>query len=246
MNERDPDDDPTHGGRGLGAGGWLWIAAVVLGVAVLIGYLWRSNPGAVDSDNDLPRLVYLMVLLAALGGGFLFRSALRVRESLRNAAIWIVVALALLVAYSYRDVVMDTKNRVTGELFPQAGEIRDGAIIYRRADDGHFHIDAEINGQPVRFLVDTGATSIVLSKEDAERVGLDPQSLRFTSMTQTANGTVYDAPVRLDEMRIGPLTARDVPAHVSGGDTFGSLLGMRFLDRLSGYEVQGDRLILRP
>ena len=98
----------------------------------------------------------------------------------------------------------------------------------------------------IRFLVDTGASEVVLSPRDAERLGFDLKSLNFNRIYQTANGTVTGAPVRLEEIRIGPIVVSDVRASVNGAEMKRSLLGMSFLGRLGGYRVNGDVLTLSP
>jgi clan AA aspartic protease (TIGR02281 family) len=110
---------------------------------------------------------------------------------------------------------------------------------------GHFLIDAVVNGAPVDFLVDTGASNIVLTLADAERLGLQPETLRFSQRFATANGEVRGAPVVLREIRVGQFSLFDVPASVNEAPLRVSLLGMSFLERLNGYEVNGRRLILR-
>ena len=97
------------------------------------------------------------------------------------------------------------------------------------------------------MMVDTGATGVVLSREDARRVGINPQSSDFTARTSTANGIVSVAPTVLKEVVVGEIFVRDVPAIVHPDTRFqGSLLGMSFLSRLSQFEVSGGRLILKP
>lgn len=110
--------------------------------------------------------------------------------------------------------------------------------------NGHYELDARVNGKPVRFVVDTGATNIVLRREDAERVGLHVRDHNFTERTQTANGVIRNAPVVLRDLRVGSLTVRNIEASVNGGRLHQSLLGMDFLRRLNGYEVADDKLIL--
>jgi aspartyl protease family protein len=119
-----------------------------------------------------------------------------------------------------------------------------GALSLQRANDGHFYADIEVNGRTVRFLIDTGATSVALSPGDARRVGLDPDALDYTRTVSTANGRVMVAPVRLGRMQLGPILLEDVPAHVNPGMTAGSLLGMSFLGRLSRVAIEGDTLVL--
>jgi aspartyl protease family protein len=97
------------------------------------------------------------------------------------------------------------------------------------------------------MMVDTGATGVVLSREDARRIGINPQPSEFTARTSTANGVVAVAPIVLNEVTVGEILMRDVPALVHPDSRFqGSLLGMSFLSRLSQFEVSRGRLILKP
>jgi clan AA aspartic protease (TIGR02281 family) len=110
---------------------------------------------------------------------------------------------------------------------------------------GHFLVEAVVNGVPVDFMVDTGASHVVLTLQDARRIGFTPAQLEFTEQFQSANGAVPAAPVELRELRIGQLRVFDLEAAVNGGPLPISLLGMSFLQRLSSYEVARGRLILR-
>jgi clan AA aspartic protease (TIGR02281 family) len=110
---------------------------------------------------------------------------------------------------------------------------------------GHFVIEAVVDGVPLTFLLDTGASDIVLTLEDARQLGFLPQTLEFSQRFRTANGAVRGAPVRLRELRIGQFSLYDLDASVNEAPLAISLLGMRFLDRLNGYQVEDGRLILR-
>lgn len=110
---------------------------------------------------------------------------------------------------------------------------------------GHYVIEAMVNGTPVTFLIDTGASDVVLNLDDARRVGFEPRTLRYTQSFQTANGEVRGAPVTLREVRIGQLQLFDLGASVNEAPLSVSLLGMSFLERLASYEVRDGRLVLR-
>ena len=110
---------------------------------------------------------------------------------------------------------------------------------------GHFVFEAAINDRPASFMADTGATLVVLTYEDAARLGLSPHRLDFTGLAQTANGTARVAPVTLDRVRVEDITVRDVPAVVAEkGALATNLLGMSFLSRLKSFQMQGSELIL--
>jgi aspartyl protease family protein len=117
--------------------------------------------------------------------------------------------------------------------------------IYRRADDGHFYVDADVNGARIRFLVDTGATFVALSPDDARSVGLRIFESDYTARTTTANGVTRVAPVVLRQVELDQLQLLDVRAVVLEKPMPVSLLGMSFLSRLQGYETRADELVLR-
>ena len=121
----------------------------------------------------------------------------------------------------------------------------DGSIELRRASDGHFHAEALVNGVPVRFLVDTGASELVLSRRGRGARRHRPGELAFVGRARTANGTVATAPVRLGRVEFGGYSTRGVPASVGGGALDVSLLGMSYLDRFAAIEIAGDRMTLR-
>ncbi len=119
-----------------------------------------------------------------------------------------------------------------------------GEVSIRRSESGHFEVTAIVNGNPVRFMVDTGASDVSLSIEEAERVGIDTSRLVFNKRYQTANGLTTGARIYLDSVKIGDITLRNVKASVMRNGS-GALLGLTFLDELSSYEVRRDKMILR-
>ena len=118
-------------------------------------------------------------------------------------------------------------------------------ITLRKQSDGHFYMRLEVNGREIDFLVDTGASMVALTQQDAERAGLRPRTLRYDGVGSTAGGTVAMASVSLRQIRAGQFTAYDVDAAVLDSPMRISLLGMTFLRELESFEVRGDRLILR-
>jgi aspartyl protease family protein len=111
---------------------------------------------------------------------------------------------------------------------------------------GHFITTAEINNSPIRVLVDTGASTVALSFEDAEKAGLHPNSLKFDVPINTANGTGHAALVKLRKVQIGTVRVSDVDGMVLQKGVFsGTLLGMSFLSRLDSFTVERGKLILK-
>jgi aspartyl protease family protein len=120
-----------------------------------------------------------------------------------------------------------------------------GEIEIAPSRHGQFVLEAQVNGERVEFLVDTGASVVVLDSETAARLGFDHDTLRFTGTARTANGVARIARIVLDEIVIGDLTVSSVEAAVVKTSMPTALLGMSFLARLEGYEVRDSGLVLR-
>ncbi len=129
---------------------------------------------------------------------------------------------------------------------PRAAASQSGAseIVIPAGAGGHFKLTAEINGDAVDFLVDTGASHIILSRGAAEQAGIFLSEADFTQSYQTANGIAKAAPVVLRSLRIGEIEMYDLEASVMERDMTVSLLGMSFLNRLVSYEVRDQKLVL--
>ncbi len=131
-----------------------------------------------------------------------------------------------------------------GQQAAQSGTTGDELIV-RAGPNGHFMVNAVVDGVEIRFLVDTGASSVVLTAEDAERLGYRLDGLEYSDRYQTANGEILGAPVVLPELRIGDLEIEDVRSSVIRAPLSTSLLGMTFLSRLESFEVRDEGLIMR-
>ena len=182
---------------------------------------------------------YMVILFLLIGAGFLFGNREKLSTTLMQAAIWVLVFCGVLIAYGFKDTLQQ-------QFVPSLAVQSDGEFEIVRANDRHFHLTLKVNGVPIKFIVDTGASDIVLTREDAERTGVNMDSLAFLGRASTANGTVKTASTVLDEVVLGDRVDRDVLASVNGGEMFGSLLGMSYLNQFSEISIRGDRLILKP
>ncbi len=231
----------------------LWIV-LLLGALVAVFLALSGQPEVLASLADVDTAgwvaaaalsLYVIYLLLGHGG--------RLGEAVRHIAVWLAIFMALIVGYAYRDEVSMVVNRVAGDLLPpgsgiavETGVPGERAVRIRRRGDGHFVASSSVNGQTVRMLVDTGASTVVLRPADAEKVGIDADTLTYSVAVNTANGMTYAAPVRLRSLAIGPVEIRDVDALVAKPGTLKeSLLGMSFLRRLRSFDFSGEFLTLR-
>ncbi len=157
----------------------------------------------------------------------------------------LLAGFILLIALGDREALSSLVAYVSPVAEPPIEASSSGALTLKSDGRGHYFVTAQVNGQPVRFLVDTGASSIVLSRNDADRLDLRAGRLVFDQIYSTPGGLVRAAPVTLREIQIGALRVRDVPASVSERPMDVSLLGASFLSRLAGYEVSGGKMTLR-
>ena len=224
---------------------WPWFVVPAVLVGALVAYLVYRFPEALAGEGAPAGLVHSLLLLAFVGGSVVLHWRARPGSALRGAAAWIAIGAVLFVGYSFRHELVALKDRLAAELLPHQGLVSGETISFRANAQGHFVVEADVDGTRVRFLVDTGASDVSLSPADAERLGFDLAGLDYTRRYRTANGMIRGAPVRLSRVVIGPIGLDDVRASVNQAPMKHSLLGMSFLERLSGYEVAHQTLTLR-
>lgn len=190
------------------------------------------------SSMEYGNLAYLVLL----GSVLVFWAFIRNRDSLgkkmQQAAAWGLIFLGTIAGIGLWD---DVRQTVVPQ---QAMRIDQGRIELPRAPDGHYYVTLDLNGAPTRFVVDTGASAMVLTAEDAARAGIDEADLAFFSEAMTANGPVLTAPVRIDSVALGPFVDRNVTAFVNSGEMDQSLLGMSYLQHFDRLEISRGRMVL--
>ena len=179
---------------------------------------------------------YLTLLLLAIGGWWISSNRPSIGKTLQMALVWGMIFMGGMAIYGlWNDISSDYSAQITGG---------DAEITIPRSRDGHYYAKVKINDVDINFLVDTGASDLVLTREDAKKVGINVATLPFLGSANTANGTVPIAYARLAEVRFGSYIDRAVPASVSGGEMVKSLLGMSYLGLFDRIEILSDRLVL--
>lgn len=224
---------------------WVFVLGVALSLAALIA---SNDQDAIANllRHDIGSLALKVAMLVFAGGLVLVLFREKLSKALEATLFWAVVGLLLVVGYSYRFELRDVADRVIAELMPGhvAGHGRNVQVV--RGNGGDFAVAAHINGARIPMVLDTGASSVVLTQEAAKAAGLPLEVLNYTVNVDTANGHTRAAPVTLDRLAVGGLTERSVPALVAQpGQLKTNLLGMSFLNRLESWEVRGDKLRMR-
>jgi aspartyl protease family protein len=233
-----PPAPPTRRWRGL-----IFVLLLIAGAALIV-WLSRLFPGQVSGGDWTGPAVNLG--FAALVGASLLSTRLKLGQAVRYLAIWGVVAGVLGLGYVYRDDAVDAFYRVRSALIPAyATQTGPNTVVLTESEGGGYQVMGRVNGQPVTFVVDTGASDVVLSPADAQRLGIDPAGLRFNRHYETANGAGLGADWRAASLAIGPIRLSDAPVSINQAPMSRSLLGMSFLRRLVSFEFKGDQLILR-
>jgi aspartyl protease family protein len=164
------------------------------------------------------------------------------KRAASQAAGWIVAGCAAAFTLLYFAEIKDAARTILGLAPALSGR----TVALQAGPHGHYLASAEINGQRIEVMVDTGASQVALTFEDASRAGIHVRDRDFTQQVRTANGVARVAPVTLDRVSIGDITVRNVPASVSERGMLGTtLLGMSFLKRLSRVDMRGETLILQ-
>jgi aspartyl protease family protein len=189
------------------------------------------------TGDQIARAIYLGLLGLAIGGSVLVSGRENLTKTVQQAAIWLFIFLGVIGAYGLWD---DISRDVTG----QQAALSDGRISVPRNIDGHYYLTLNIDNTPIEFVIDTGASQIVLTQSDAASLGMDPTELYFGGSAMTANGLVVTAPITLERVTLGAQVDHNVKAVVNGGDMDTSLLGMTYLTRFGHIEITNNQMVL--
>jgi aspartyl protease family protein len=231
---------PWHVGRRGRVAIWL---ALVAGVGIGAWALSRAFPGQTGSG-------WVFVLrdvgfVALISSGILTAARFDVKEKVRHGAVWVGIVAVLVLGYAYRGELGDVALRVRQEFAPGGVSTAPHELVLSQGENGGFFVMGRVNGQPVRFMVDTGASDIVLDPADAQRVGVDLAAARFDRAYGTANGVGAGAPFTARSLTVGDIRLADVAMSVNQAPMGTSLLGMTFLKRLESFEVRGTKLHMK-
>lgn len=232
-------------------GSWFALGLLIVTTIVLVT---RDGSGTIAGmePGEFASMVALFAILIFLSGSLFGGYHGRIGRAMRDGAAWALLGLVLVAGYTYKDDLLPHAYRIVGELVPgtplpaETGEDGRQAVRIRKQYDGHFVAHTDVNGVPLNMIVDTGASTVVLTSDDARQLGIDVDGLTYSVPVQTANGRSFAAQVRLDNVSIGAVGVANVSALVTkAGALHHSLLGMSFLSRLRSYEFSGDFLTLR-
>ncbi len=190
------------------------------------------------SGDDFGQMIYLVLLGAAIAGYFLAENRQNLGKVAKQATVWGLLFLGVIAGYGLWDGIRD-------DVMPRQSVVAEtGQIEVPRGFDGHYYLVLRLNGKPVEFVVDTGASDVVLTQQDARLVGIDPTTLAYTGRAYTANGEVRTAPTRIATVSLSGIEDRNLRAVVNQGDMDQSLLGMAYLSLFEKIEISSDKLIL--
>lgn len=209
----------------------------IIGISIIIGILtFKPNTG-----DDTFHAVYLITLLLMVSSGVIHLIRNKPSETIRNLIIWGLIFVAIIIAYSFR-------HQFKSELLPSNGieNNSDNSVSFRSSNDNHFYINTIINGENIKFMVDTGASDVTITPSIARKIGIDVDSLQYNKVYSTANGKVQGASIIIDKMEISGINFYNIKASVNKVEMSAPLLGMSFMNKLSKYEVHQDTLTIWP
>jgi len=187
--------------------------------------------------DDTGNLIYLAILCAILIFSF-FSWKNSLRKFIKFGLIWFIIFIFFIVVALVWENYRSEKSSLN--IFDKDLE----RLTLKTASDGHFYVTLSINNKPINFLIDTGATAMILSKKDGEKLGFNVDKLNFSQLAQTANGEILISPVVFDKVSLGFKNFSNVKAFISLTDMEKSLLGMRFLSRLKKIELDRNIMII--
>ncbi len=171
---------------------------------------------------------------------------LPIGKAIKMALMWVAIFGGFFVLFLFKDEGREVWRRATAEISGDAGQVEGTTLRLKREEDGHYWVRASVNGTPLRFMIDSGATTTTLSQASARAAGLTPAA-GFPVLVDTANGTVELQRAEIETLAVGTIIQRNA-AILIGSESLGdtNLLGMSFLSTLKSWRVEGAILILEP
>lgn len=219
---------------------------LMIGLVLFTITLIKNYPDVLNNNSNLASLISTLLLLTFLIFKISF-SEENFSTTIKQIFIWMGIIFFILIGYSYKNEINSIFNQTLANLLPGHGQVQDqNTVVFYASNNGHFTINALVNDEEtIDFLLDTGASTVSLTFEDANRLGIDTDSLVYNTPFNTANGITWSAEITLDQIQIGSIIVNKVPASISQkGASINSLLGMSFLNRLSSFKIESNKLTL--
>ncbi len=223
-----------------------------IGIALLIAigltFVISIDAGSLVglTQEQTGQIIPLLLILILVAGGA-FSRRIKLSQMITSILLWAGIFAIVIIGYSYRNEITSLTNRVMGEFAPQSANIsNDGtSVMFTRSITGSFKLNVTVNDVKIKMVFDTGASAVVLSHDDAKSIGIDVDNLRYNIRVQTANGISQASSMSINNIRIGNIERSNIKAFIAKENALEtSLLGMSFLQTLSGYSVIGDKLEL--
>ncbi|MEP2988981.1 MAG: TIGR02281 family clan AA aspartic protease [Parasphingorhabdus sp.] len=196
-----------------------------------------------DQNINLIWAAGALVLVASA----LFSRRIGFGEIVRTALAWLAIFAVFIVAFSYKDQILGVWNHVSSEVTGQNDQQIDGTTLrIRQSADGHFWVNAMVNDKPVRFLIDSGATTTAMNLATAKQTNIDLSGIGFPVILSTANGDVEARRGAIQNLQIGPMEIQELPVVVAEAFGDSNVIGMNFLSKLGSWRVEGNEMILQP
>jgi aspartyl protease family protein len=196
-----------------------------------------------DQNINLIWAIGALVLVASA----LFSRRIGFGEIVRTALAWVAIFAVFIVAFSYKDEILGVWNHVFAEVLGEnEQQVVGNSLHIRQSTDGHFWINALVNNKPVRFLVDSGATTTAMNLETARESNVEISEIGFPTILTTANGDVEAQRGSIQTLQIGSMTVTDLPIVVAEAFGDSNVIGMNFLSKLESWRVEGNVMILNP
>ena len=223
-----------------------FIYALLISIAITCSLLYMLstvNPAVFSKEDSSYNLVYASLFTIFAICGVLTNGRIAALKNLSQFAVWVVLIFIMVGLYGFRFQLENFYNVAMLNLMPSRVSIaQDGSVQIAKSNNGHYMVTANVNNVPIYFLIDTGATDVSLTMNDAKKIGIDTSNLVFNQATNTANGINYAAQIVISSIKIGNIEISRIKGNVirEGLDT--SLLGMSFLNKLTSYSFQNDIL----